>query len=255
MRHPGGLSARDPLALRIHLLGQIDLATCYGLQERLVYEAGEPDGAALTVLLCEHDPVITVGRSGSRAHVRVSRHELTARQIELVWVNRGGGCIYHAPGQLAVYPIVSLPRVGWSVGELMGRMAWAVRQALERIGVAAWSPPGQFGCWGRSGLLAACGVAVHYEVSCHGFFINVHPPMDLTRRIDTVYRPPDIPDARRTMSSLLSERGRPLRMPQVRSAVVEALGSALSRPRFHLQNGHIYLAALAARRGKTARAS
>lgn len=211
------------------------------LQQRLVYESGERDGPAVSLLLCEHRPLITVGRMGSRAHVRISEQELVTRQIGLQWVNRGGGCIFHAPGQLAVCPVVSLTRLGWSVGGYMERIRVAIERALQDLGVAVWSPPGQFGVWGRTGLLAACAVGVHYGVACHGYYINVHPPMGIVRRVDTVYQPPVPRDTRRWMSSLLSERGEALRMTRVRSAVVEAFATALERPRFHLQTGHTYL--------------
>ena len=51
-------------------------------------------------LICEHPPLITVGRSGSRAHLHISSDELTSQQVEVRWLNRGGGCIAHLPGSI-----------------------------------------------------------------------------------------------------------------------------------------------------------
>ncbi len=61
------------------------------LQQRLVYEAGGRQDATITLLVCEHPPIITIGRGGSRAQLRASAAELASRQIEVRWVNRGGG--------------------------------------------------------------------------------------------------------------------------------------------------------------------
>ncbi|HEX7379706.1 MAG TPA: hypothetical protein VF278_21460, partial [Pirellulales bacterium] len=109
-------------AVEAHLLGQVEFDDCLALQQRLVYEAiGRRDGQ-ITLLICEHPLKITVGRQGSRSHIRLSQHELKSRQIEVRWVNRGGGCLVHAPGQLAVYPIVPLEPWSLSVGEYLARL-------------------------------------------------------------------------------------------------------------------------------------
>jgi len=179
------MSGRDPFILRIYLLDLVSAASSEALQQRMVYEAGEPDGPAMSLLLVEHTPWLSIGREGSRAHIRLTDSQLLAQRLQIEWISRGGGCIYHAPGQLAVYPIVALDRVGWSVGELVRRSCRAMHGAMHRMGVASWSPPGHFGCWGRTGLLAACAMAVRYQVSCYGYYVNVQPPMQPTRLVDT----------------------------------------------------------------------
>ena len=62
----------------------------------------------ITVLLCEHDPVVTVGYSGSRSHIRLKAEQLQKQNLTTKWVNRGGGCFLHGEGQLCVYPLVPL---------------------------------------------------------------------------------------------------------------------------------------------------
>src|SRR2546426_281708 len=86
-------------ALQVYLLGTVDLEAVLRLQRRLHFEiSGQRDQAIL--LLCEHPPVITVGRQGSRAHIFCGPEELRSRRWNVRWVNRGGGCLLHAPGQL-----------------------------------------------------------------------------------------------------------------------------------------------------------
>ena len=101
--------AAGEASLQVYLLGSIDFESALALQRRLIYQvAGERSGAAL--VLCEHPPLITVGRQGSRSHILCDSEELRARRWKVRWVNRGGGCLLHQPGQLAVYPILPLDR-------------------------------------------------------------------------------------------------------------------------------------------------
>src|SRR6266567_9392054 len=102
-----GVSPAPQPGLHVYLLGLVEFEAALRLQRLLVYQAsGEPAQAAL--VLCEHPPLITVGRQGSHAHILYDREELAARRWPVRWVNRGGGCLLHLPGQLAVYPVLPL---------------------------------------------------------------------------------------------------------------------------------------------------
>src|SRR5712692_5787675 len=97
--------------LQVYLLGSVDFEAALALQRLLAYRvAGDRSNAAL--LICEHPPLITVGRHGSRAHILCEPEELRARRWRVRWVNRGGGSILHVPGQLAIYPVLSLDHHG-----------------------------------------------------------------------------------------------------------------------------------------------
>src|SRR3954454_961530 len=95
------LSPRPLPPLEVYLLGLVDFEEVQQLQRRMVYDLGERGGAAL--VLCEHPATISVGRSGSRSHITADDAGLRALGIKVYWVNRGGGCILHLPGQLAAY--------------------------------------------------------------------------------------------------------------------------------------------------------
>src|SRR5271155_1799179 len=92
-------SPPDSPPLEIYLLGLVDFEEVQQLQRRLVYDLGDHGGASL--VLCEHPPTISVGRSGSRLHIAADDAELRELGIKVHWVTRGGGCVLHLPGQLA----------------------------------------------------------------------------------------------------------------------------------------------------------
>src|SRR5262245_61745678 len=83
--------------LQVYLLGAVDFEAALSLQRRLVYEV-TGDRACAALVLCEHPPLITVGRQGSHAHILCGPEELRSRRWRIRWVNRGGGCLLHLPG-------------------------------------------------------------------------------------------------------------------------------------------------------------
>lgn len=219
--------------LAVYLLGQVEFDACLALQQRLVYESGDQRQGPVSVLVCEHPPLITIGRQGSRGDVRLSSVELTARDLAVRWVNRGGGAVLHLPGQLAVYPIVPLERCGWRVGEFLARFQDGLLAAILEAGCShAHRLPSRHGVWGRTGPLAAVGAAVKYGVTYFGAYVNVCPAMHLVAHVASD------PVARLPLSSLLVERQQPLRMSGIRERLVRGLADALARGRYHVHTGH-----------------
>src|SRR3954469_12857549 len=103
-----------PEALEAYLLGCVEFEPLLGLQRRLVYEvSGERSRGVL--ILCELPHQVSVGRDGSRAHILYEPHELWSRGWPVRWVNRGGGCVLHAPGQLQIVHVVALDAIGMDV--------------------------------------------------------------------------------------------------------------------------------------------
>jgi len=126
------------------------------------------------VLLCEHPPVITLGRSANRANV------LAADDVPVVPIERGGDVTYHGPGQLMVYPVVRVK----SVVDFLARVAGALAEACAVFEVtgAAWRRD-PAGLWLGEAKLGACGIHVARGVSTHGWALNVATPADAWRRI------------------------------------------------------------------------
>lgn len=206
-------SPADPL-LQVYLLGSVHFEAALGLQRRLVYQvAGDRDTAAL--VLCEHPPLITVGRAGSRAHILWEPDELKAHRWSVRWVNRGGGCLLHVPGQLAIYPILPLDRLGLGLQAYLDRLQGVLVDLLDDFSITAQTRPNQAGLWVNSRPIAEVGVAVRHWVTYFGAILNVHPDLELFRCLRGG-RAGDGP-----MTSLIRERHAPLRPALVRERFLE----------------------------------
>ncbi len=229
--HPDETETPSP-AVETHLLGRIGLQGCIDLQRRLIDRIGRRDDGQIALLLCEHDQIITVGRGGSPADVATESRLIRTRQIDVQWVNRGGPCMVHCPGQLAVYPVAPLRWHGFSVGEFLDRFQSGIVEALDDLNIPAKTQPGRHGIWGRTGQLAAVGIAVRDWVTYHGAFLNVCPRMGLFKLVETD------PVEHTKMSCLVAERQGTVKMTAVRSTLVRRLAEALGCDRYHLHTGH-----------------
>ena len=243
-------SERSSPSMEAHLLGRIELSRCLALQQRLIGRIAARVDGQICLLLCEHPAIITIGRGGSPSEVQLDCRLIRSGQLEVRWVKRGGGCLVHAPGQLAVYPIVPLRWHNLSVGQYVDRLQAGIghvhvpdghgnaqRRLADRRTEAghrsqAHPRPGRHGVWGRTGQLAAFGIAVRDWVTYHGAFINVAPSMGLFRLVEADTQP----TAR--MSCLVAERQKPVKMTSVRAELVGRLADAFGCDRYHLHTGH-----------------
>lgn len=187
---------RFDMFVRLLNLGRVRYAAGLEVQRRVV-EARKAGRIGDTLLLMEHEPVITLGRNSSRANVLVTDAWLAERGVELHEINRGGDVTYHGPGQLVGYPIVDL-RGEWpgKRGPFLGPVDFVhlLEEALIRtcaeFGVMAQRIPKCTGVWTWSASdplsvvscqeeqkpekkLAAIGVHVSQGVTSHGFALNV----------------------------------------------------------------------------------
>ena len=131
---PPEIESQSP-ALEAFLLGQVDFDRALALQQRLVTQCRDRDDGQIILLLCEHPTIITVGRGGSPGEIAMQSGLVRNRQIEVRWVNRGGGCLVHCPGQLAIYPLVPLQWHGFSVGEFLDRFQAGIMETLDDLNV------------------------------------------------------------------------------------------------------------------------
>jgi len=200
--------------LRVYLLGLVDFEVALALQRRLVYEvSGDRSSAAL--VLCEHPPLITVGRRGSWAHIRWDAKDRDAGCVPLRWVNRGGGCVLHVPGQVAIYPILALDRLGLSIGGYLERLRAAVFGLLDNFGIRGTVFPGHTGVCIQTRPIAEVGIAVRDWVTYFGAALNVNPDLGLFRRVCSCV------EGCGSMTSIERERHGPLRPSLVRELLIE----------------------------------
>ena len=219
-------------SVEAYLLGCVDFHHCLALQRRLAAEIAVRDDGQIVLLLAEHNPLITIGRGGSLSDITAQKRLLQSRQIDICWVNRGGSTLVHCPGQLAVYPIVPLRWHGLRAGEYLRLLQTGLAKAIEELNIRAECRPGRYGLWGRTGQLAALGVAVRDWVTYYGAYVNVCPAMGMFRLVagDPLEPAP--------MSCLVAERHGAARMATVRAAVVRHVVEALGCDRYHLYTGH-----------------
>jgi lipoyl(octanoyl) transferase len=200
--------------LEAYLLGSVGFESALAFQRRLLYQvAGDRDHGA--ILLCEHAPLITVGRHGSSAHILYEPNELRARRWHVRWVNRGGGCVLHLPGQLAIYPILALDRLGLDLRTYMARLKATLTAVLGDFDVCAdgQEHDDEIVVGGRR--IASLGVAVRQWVSYYGAVLNVNPDLLPFRGIRSNS------SGHTEVTSLARERRGALRPSRVRERVLE----------------------------------
>ena len=124
--------------------------------------------------LCEHPPVITLGKSAAAGHVVAPEAVLAAHGVTRSAASRGGDVTYHGPGQLMVYPVA---RARGGVVAFLAAIAGGLAEVAAALGVegAAWQRE-PAGLWWRGAKLAACGLHLRRGVAIHGWAFDVATP-------------------------------------------------------------------------------
>lgn len=154
-------------------LGLVPYAEALTLQRRLAALRVE-DRLGDVLLLVEHPPVITLGRAGRKAHLRIPESSLAALGVEFYEVERGGDMTYHGPGQLVGYPILNLADHGRDVHRYLRQLEAVLIRTLSGFGMTAGRSVGRTGVWVGEGKIASLGIHVSRWVTRHGFALNVN---------------------------------------------------------------------------------
>ena len=212
-RHSPPHALRRSLAVR--RLGRVEYDRARAIQRELVAarQAGEaPD----TLLLLEHPPVITLGRSGEAGHLLGSEAELERRGVGFVETDRGGDITFHGPGQIVGYAIVDLAARAKDLHRYLRDLESVLILALAEFGIVAGRVEGLTGVWVGDAKVAAIGIRVSRWVTHHGFALNVDTDLSY---FDLIV-PCGIADRRVTSMEALLGRA------VDRGAVEDALGRA-----------------------------
>jgi lipoate-protein ligase B len=164
-------------------LGRTRFKDAWELQKKMVdlrYQSRIPD----TLLMTEHEPVITMGRATLKENILCSPAELAARHIDLFEVERGGDVTYHGPGQLVVYPIINLTDRGRDLHLYLRDLENVIISTLEDLDLSANTKKGLTGVWVDNHKLAAIGVAVSRWITYHGLALNVNTDLDYFKLIN-----------------------------------------------------------------------
>jgi lipoate-protein ligase B len=125
------------------------------------------------LLLVEHPPVVTLGRSSKANHLLASPALLAARGVELFEVERGGDVTFHGPGQLVGYPIFDLKRHKQDLHWYLRQVEEALIRGVAPFGIQGERNVGYTGVWTQGRKLASIGVHARDWVTWHGFALNV----------------------------------------------------------------------------------
>ena len=170
------------------------------------------------LLLVEHPPVYTLGKSGRIEHVLIGDERMREKGVQFFRTNRGGDITFHGPGQLVGYPILDLEKFYTDIGRYLRNLEEVTILVLAEYGIRGDRSPGETGVWiepgikGRERKICAIGVRCSRWITMHGFALNINTDLSHFRDI--------VPCASRISRSLSLEKelGRPVDMEEVKAA-------------------------------------
>lgn len=195
-------------------LGRIDYQTALNIQtiafEKLLQAKYAGNNEENNLFFCEHNPVLTLGKSGKDSNLLISEERLQQLNIEYFHINRGGDITYHGPGQITGYPVFDLET--WHIGlkQYIYNVEEAVIGFLNIYGVKGERLDGATGVWidpyikRRARKICAIGVKSSRFVTMHGFALNINTNLDYF----SIINPCGFID--KGVTSLSKELGRPM---------------------------------------------
>ncbi len=217
-------------------LGRIDYKEAWDLQKKLLQatidrktsnrELAEDQQLPTEdhLLFCEHPPVYTLGKSGSREHVLISDEAMEERGIDYYHIDRGGDITHHGPGQLVAYPVIDLDRYFTDLGRYLRTLEEVVILTLKEYGLEGGRSEGATGVWldemdpRRARKICAMGVKCSRWVTMHGIALNVNNDLSFFDHIV----PCGIPD--KGVTSLQQELGFEVPMEEVKKVLLGHFG-------------------------------
>jgi len=155
--------------LRVRWLGRMKFADALALQEKIVTKKRQDRSSGDELLLLEHEPVYTIGRTPDRSSLLGAAH----LPHPLFPVNRGGQATYHGPGQLMGYPIIDLRWCGQDLHRYLRWLEQLLIEILAEYEIAASQRESLTGVWIEDRKIASIGVGVRHWITMHGFALNV----------------------------------------------------------------------------------
>ena len=187
----------DKQTVRWQDLGLLDYGSAWEFQESLMQQTirakmqladhavqlTEPDegqAGGHFLLIVEHPPVYTLGKSGKHGNILIAKHEMAQKGIEFFNTNRGGDITFHGPGQIVCYPIFDLEKFSTDIGLYLRMLEEVVIRTLASYQVPGLRSAGETGVWiepgqmGKERKICAIGVRCSRWVTMHGFALNVN---------------------------------------------------------------------------------
>lgn len=214
-------------------LGRADYAAAWKLQEWLMgrsmaiklFNRDHPPELHRPMthylLLCEHNPVFTLGKSAREENILADESVLEKLGVQVFRINRGGDVTYHGPGQITGYPILDLEFFFTDLHKYMRSLEEVIIRMLRNFGIQAGRITGLTGVWVDSQhpyqarKICAFGVHMSRWITLHGFGLNVNPRLDMFSHIV----PCGIRD--KGVTSMALELGYAPSMSEVKTAVLK----------------------------------
>lgn len=210
-------------------LGQIRYKDAWDLQTRFHKEIVDrklknrsqeiPELIHHYLLFCEHNPVFTLGKSGSMNHLLIDESELEQENFEFFKINRGGDITYHGPGQITGYPIFDLDHFFTDVHRYVRSLEECVIRTIAEYGIIGDRIENYTGVWIKAEdenhcNRKICAVGVHLSrwVTMHGFALNVSTDL---KHFDRII-PCGIDDKNMEVTSIENEIGELIPMDEVK---------------------------------------
>ncbi len=154
-------------------LGRMDYGEALELQRSLARARIAKTQPQDLLLLVEHPPVVTLGRTFRPQHLSTPHDALAARGVEVFEIERGGDVTYHGPGQLVGYPIFDLTEHKQDLHWFLRQIEQGIILALDHLGLSARRNAPHTGVWIENRKIASIGIHVKQWVTWHGFALNV----------------------------------------------------------------------------------
>lgn len=196
--------------LQSRWLGRIQYEEALALQESIVNDRIQGRNDSDVLLLLEHEPVYTMGRTPDQSSLR-SPEQLP---YPVVHINRGGQATYHGPGQLVGYPIFNLSAQGRDLHRYLRTLEEIVIDVLLTYQISAQRLEGLTGVWVSKKKIASIGIGVRHWITMHGFALNVCGDLSPFQHIT----PCGIANVE--MTSIEAEIGRPVSVKEVADLIV-----------------------------------
>lgn len=161
-------AARRPY-LNVHWLGRVEFSNALRLQEKMLAAKRQNHSHVDELLLLEHEPVYTIGRTPDQSSLLGAVH----LPHPVFKINRGGQATYHGPGQLVGYPIIDLRRCGQDLHRYLRWIEQLLIDFLASYGISASRRNSLTGVWVGGRKIASIGVGVRHWIAMHGFALNV----------------------------------------------------------------------------------
>jgi lipoate-protein ligase B len=203
--------------LQVVDLGTKDYKEVWDLQKE-IHEKRIDKEISNTLILVEHNPVITMGKSGYDGNVLFPVELLKEKGIEYYQIERGGDVTYHGPGQLVGYPIFNVRDGLAGIKPFINGIESAVIATLSDFDIKGCRKEKMIGVWTDRGKVCSIGVAVKRWVSFHGFALNVNT--------DLTYFDLIVPCGLKNieMTSMQQILGKEVSMDDVKKSVVQNFG-------------------------------